>query len=304
LLAQVVVIAVSALKRMFIYQSQYGFTVQRLYVEWFIYFCIVLLVLTLICIIFSISFRKFFYTCLIISILALTAVCSVNVDRMIARQNIALSRLTGKDLDVSYLVKKLSIDVVPELDALDKNLLDKLTTAQIYDLADAIYRWNNNIKSRDNLFEYNDGVYKAAVLINNSTGSLKSIEMRVDSIKTTEPEASNEASGRQTYRNIILSGEYKYVRGSTDSVYNGLFFSLDNETQKKFPKLTNTNNIFRVGNIYESIRLFGLSGIYGAGCFTGKAQIEISGDPSVLQASGSMLSVLKVLNYEPYVKCF
>jgi len=114
----VLVIAYSALHRMGLYQDAYGFTVLRLYVQWTICFAMLLLLFAGGAIVTKLPFRNFFYTTLLLGIGALTVVCSINVDRMIARENIDRHLLQGKKVDVRYLVEELSFDAVPEVDRL------------------------------------------------------------------------------------------------------------------------------------------------------------------------------------------
>lgn len=115
LILQVGVIAISALKRMNIYQAEFGFTVLRLYVEWFIYFCLVILGIAAVSVSIDWQFRKFFYTSLILGVSALCLVSSVNVDRMIAKGNVDRYLNEHKELDMGYLLFNLSIDAVPEV---------------------------------------------------------------------------------------------------------------------------------------------------------------------------------------------
>lgn len=112
LVAQVAVIAISALKRMNLYQEIYGYTVLRLYVEWFIYLLLTLMLVGVGSLIAGFEFKKYFYTSLVIALIALTTVSSVNVDYLIAKQNIQRF-IEGEtfDLDTDYL-GKLSIDAV------------------------------------------------------------------------------------------------------------------------------------------------------------------------------------------------
>ncbi|HAZ28903.1 MAG TPA: hypothetical protein DCY48_03980 [Candidatus Magasanikbacteria bacterium] len=114
-IVQVGVVAVSALHRMNVYQDEFGYTVLRLYVEWFIYFIFALLVLTLVSIFVCSSFRTFFYGVLGIGLIALVIVSSLNVDRMIARENVDRYIQEGKELDMFYLVFELSEDAEPEI---------------------------------------------------------------------------------------------------------------------------------------------------------------------------------------------
>lgn len=115
LILQVGIIAMSALKRMNIYQAEFGFTVLRLYVEWFIYFCLVILGLVAVSVGIGWEFRKFFYTSLVLGLGALCLVSSLNVDRMIARENVNRYLVSGKELDMGYLLFHLSADAVPEI---------------------------------------------------------------------------------------------------------------------------------------------------------------------------------------------
>ncbi len=114
LIVQVGVIAASALKRMNVYQDAYGYTVLRLYVEWFIYFVFALSILLLVSLIAQWSFRRFWHTGMAMSLLALTAVVSVNVDLVIAKQNVDRYINEHKELDMEYL-HRLSIDAYPEI---------------------------------------------------------------------------------------------------------------------------------------------------------------------------------------------
>jgi hypothetical protein len=115
LIVQVGVIGYSALHRINLYQEAYGYTVLRLYVEWFIYFAMFILAIAAGSIVIEWRFRKFFYTAMICGVVALTAVTSVNVDNMIAKENVDRFILNGKELDIEYLVSDLSIDTAPEV---------------------------------------------------------------------------------------------------------------------------------------------------------------------------------------------
>jgi hypothetical protein len=112
---QVGVIALSALKRMNLYQDEFGYTVLRLYVEWFIYFAMIILALSAVSVGIDWKFRNFLYTSMALGLVAFTVVASINVDRMIARENVDRYLNEGKELDIAYLVSDLSIDAVPEV---------------------------------------------------------------------------------------------------------------------------------------------------------------------------------------------
>jgi len=115
LIVQVGIIAISALKRMNLYQSEYGYTVLRLYVEWFIYFSMCILFLSAISIGIDWKFSKFLYTTFALGFVALAIVGSLNVDRIIARENVDRYIEEGKELDMGYLVYILSSDAALEV---------------------------------------------------------------------------------------------------------------------------------------------------------------------------------------------
>lgn len=114
LIAQVLVIALSALKRMNVYQEAYGFTTLRLYVEWFIYFVAFGLLALGGAVARNWPFKKFFYGLLVYGLCAFTIVATINVDALIARKNITQAVAQSKELDTDYLYS-LSLDVMPEL---------------------------------------------------------------------------------------------------------------------------------------------------------------------------------------------
>lgn len=122
LIAQILVIAVSALKRMNIYQDAYGFTTLRLYVEWFIYFTGVCFITLAVALLTNWKFQKFFYFFLVFGLAAFTLVASLNVDAMIANKNIEQAKMQNKPLDIHYLFG-LSVDAIPAIKlALDQNI--------------------------------------------------------------------------------------------------------------------------------------------------------------------------------------
>lgn len=141
--AQVAVVAVSALKRMSLYQEMYGFTTLRLYVEWFIYFTLALLVLAAAALIVRFSFRRFVGAVLALGALAGVIVSWVNVDAVIAKENITRwQQDEKKGLDVEYL-GELSLDAVPAIGELLKTNRTALTPNQALLLKDY---WENKQK--------------------------------------------------------------------------------------------------------------------------------------------------------------
>ncbi|MBD3311184.1 MAG: DUF4173 domain-containing protein [Candidatus Magasanikbacteria bacterium] len=112
---QVGVIAYSALKRMNLYQDAYGFTVLRLYVEWFIYFSMVILLFAAVSLVIENKFRTFLYSSMVLGVIALTVVSCINVDKMIANENVDRYLDEGKELDILYLTQDLSLDTYTEV---------------------------------------------------------------------------------------------------------------------------------------------------------------------------------------------
>ncbi len=113
--AQTIIIAVSALKRMYLYQEIYGFTIKRLYVEWFIYFVILILAVAAICLLINWSYHRFVHLTLALGLTALTVVCLINVDKVIAKENVdRYLAKKQKEFDMNYLLN-LSVDVYPEV---------------------------------------------------------------------------------------------------------------------------------------------------------------------------------------------
>lgn len=116
LVIQISIIGISALQRMELYQDAYGYTILRLYVEWFLYTVFFALAALIIVVYRNMEFRKLFHYLLIIGIISTTIVSSINVDFLIANKNIqkAISEDHSKEnaLDFSYL-DKLSVDAVP-----------------------------------------------------------------------------------------------------------------------------------------------------------------------------------------------
>ncbi len=157
LIVLVAVIALSALKRMNVYQHTYGYTILRLYVEWFIYLALAILALGFISVIIQLEFRKYFYLTLILGLTALTVVSSINVDKMIATKNIqrflAKETKQSENLDFNYL-SKLSVDIVPALELLNKNKLEKDDLGEM----DKLIKINKNrVKDKRTILEFNFG---------------------------------------------------------------------------------------------------------------------------------------------------
>jgi hypothetical protein len=102
LIAQVMLIMVSAFKRLYLYEQAYGFTALRLYSHAFTILLAVIFVLLLIKILKNQSEQAFAFPVLIALIAFLVGLNLLNPDAFIARQNISRFHQTGK-LDGAYL---------------------------------------------------------------------------------------------------------------------------------------------------------------------------------------------------------
>jgi hypothetical protein len=113
LAVQVLIMMVSAFKRLALYEGAYGFTTLRIYSH----LCIIWLALAfglLLYALFVAHREKWLGTAAVVSMLAFLLVANVgNVDAFVARKNIGRYYATGK-LDVGYLAQ-LSDDAIPEV---------------------------------------------------------------------------------------------------------------------------------------------------------------------------------------------
>jgi cation transporter-like permease len=144
LIAEVVIVIVSAFKRLSLYIDAYGLTLLRFYVAGFIMLLLALFIL--LAVKFAKSKREQFFTFgTLLSVAAiLVAVNIINPDAFIARSNIEQYNRTGK-IDVSY-IRELSADAEPgkielyeKLEGEDKQTLRGLLQ-----------------KEKENLQKYND----------------------------------------------------------------------------------------------------------------------------------------------------
>jgi len=102
LIAQVLLIMVSAFKRLYLYEQAYGFTALRLYSHIFVVFLAVIFVLLLIKILRNWAEHTFVFPAFIAAVLFLAGLNLFNPDAFIARQNLDRFHQTGK-LDGAYL---------------------------------------------------------------------------------------------------------------------------------------------------------------------------------------------------------
>lgn len=132
LIVQVMVIMLSAHKRLTLYEQAYGFTSLRLYSHVFIGWLAVLFVLLLVHIIreereYQLAFRVF------LSVIAgLIFLNFLNPDAFIARKNIQRFNETGK-IDIPYL-RNLSEDAAPAISTLLGNTNERLSSAVAHEL--------------------------------------------------------------------------------------------------------------------------------------------------------------------------
>jgi hypothetical protein len=124
LIVEVLVIMLSAHKRLSLYEQAYGFTSLRLYSHIFIGWLVVLFVLLLVHIIREEREYQFAFRVFISVIAGLLFVNFINPDAFIARKNIQRFNDTGK-IDVFYL-RNLSDDATPEISTLLNNSNEQL----------------------------------------------------------------------------------------------------------------------------------------------------------------------------------
>ncbi len=148
LVAEVLVIMLSAHKRLSLYEDAYGFTQLRLYSHLFIVWLAVAFLLVIVYIFFEKRPQQFAFQ-IFVSLLAFLAILNfINPDAMIARQNIQRYKSTGK-IDVFYLTR-LSEDAVPTTVALlnDSHAnLQKSIAKQLYLTEQATTNANNHWQS-------------------------------------------------------------------------------------------------------------------------------------------------------------
>ena len=102
LIAEVLMIMVSAFRRLYLYEQAYGFTMLRLYSHVFVIFLAVIFVLLLIKILRNHSENRFAFPAFLTAIVFLAGMNLFNPDAFIARQNLDRFQQTGK-LDVEYI---------------------------------------------------------------------------------------------------------------------------------------------------------------------------------------------------------
>ncbi len=118
LMLQTMIMGYASLKKMYLYQSLKGATVLRYYVEWFDYMLLVLLLIGIIYLFTKRPFYQMLNLVATVGLISFTIVASVNIDGMVARQNITQFANTPKELD-RELLSTLSIDALPYIQETD-----------------------------------------------------------------------------------------------------------------------------------------------------------------------------------------
>jgi len=114
LLIQTIFMGLVSLKKMYLYQSIKGATVMRYYVEWFDYFLLIVLALSLLFLVRKLEFRKLLDMVALLGLLTFTLIISLNVENMVASNNIEKFKDNPSALDKSA-ISRLSIDALPAI---------------------------------------------------------------------------------------------------------------------------------------------------------------------------------------------
>jgi len=122
LLIQTILMGVVSLKKMYLYQSIKGATVMRYYVEWFDYFLLIVLALSLLFLVRKLDFRKLLDIVALLGVVTFTLIISLNVENMVASNNIEKFKDKPSALDKSA-ISRLSIDALPAIQGTDITIL-------------------------------------------------------------------------------------------------------------------------------------------------------------------------------------
>jgi hypothetical protein len=142
LLFSTIIIGLSSLKKMYLYQSLKGATPLRYYVEWFDYLLLIILATGIFFIIRRINFAKLIDIILVMGIISFTIVSSINVDSLVASHNIEKFKNQPNLLDRNAL-SNLSVDALEALNKTDINII--------------IYEYEQDIRDCSKLSEYHYG---------------------------------------------------------------------------------------------------------------------------------------------------
>ena len=151
LLVQTMLMGLVSLKKMYLYQSIKGATVMRYYVEWFDYFLLGILLLSLVFLLRKLEFRKLLDVVVIVAILTFTLIISLNVESMVASHNIEKFKDKPSELD-TYALSKLSIDALPVISSFKLEITDTTRYIRSENREVTLY-WYQEL-TRDNCHEF------------------------------------------------------------------------------------------------------------------------------------------------------
>ncbi|MEJ2488862.1 MAG: DUF4173 domain-containing protein [Sulfurovaceae bacterium] len=115
LVVQTIIIAFSALKKMQLYKSLMGPTVLRYYVEWFEYFLIIVLILSVLFMVMNFNYEKLIDLIFAFALISFSIIASTNIDHLVAKGHIELAKQKKISLDAKML-RSLSIDAKTYID--------------------------------------------------------------------------------------------------------------------------------------------------------------------------------------------
>ncbi len=115
LVVQTIIIAFSALKKMQMYKALMGPTVLRYYVEWFEYFLIVVLILSVLFMVMNFNYEKLIDLIFAFALISFSVIASTNIDHLVAKGHIELAKQKKISLDMNML-RLLSIDAKTYID--------------------------------------------------------------------------------------------------------------------------------------------------------------------------------------------
>ncbi len=143
LIGQAMIIMLSALKRLGLYEQAYGFTTLRFFSHLFIFWLAVVFILLAYHLVSNQKEQRLAILAFLATLAFLAIANLMNPDAFIAQENIARYQQTGK-IDLYYL-RTLSADAVPPIN----NLLTAHDPAMQKAAATVLYQLGNQVESRD-----------------------------------------------------------------------------------------------------------------------------------------------------------
>lgn len=114
LMLQTIIMGITSLKKMYLYQGLLGVTTLRYYIEWFEYFLILVLAIGILFTLLRKSFHLLLNLIITLGLIAFSIVASLNIDYMIASHMIEKFKYEPSKLD-KVMLTHLSIDALPAL---------------------------------------------------------------------------------------------------------------------------------------------------------------------------------------------